>query len=135
MSTNVEPETDVRSIEYDSGLDTVVFTWNRYVTGERFRTALTDALAVIEREGATGFIADAREFTAHTDDQMEWLQREFTPRMIEAGVERSVQIHPESVIAEMEAEETAERADATLPEGVAFEITTSMDRAREFVRG
>ena len=135
MPTNVESKTDVRSIEYDSVLDTVVFTWNRYVTGERFRTALTDALAVIERESATGFIADAREFTAHTDDQMEWLQREFTPRMIEAGVERSVQIHPESVIAEMEAEETAERADATLPEGVAFEMTTSMDRAREFVRG
>ena len=135
MSTNVEPETDVRSIEYDSGLDTVVFTWNRYVTGEQFRTALTDALAVIEREGATGFIADAREFMAHTDDQLEWLQREFTSQMIEAGVERSVQIHPESVIAEMDAEETAERADAALPEGVAFEITTSMDRAREFVRG
>ena len=135
MSTNVEPETDVRSIEYDSGLDTVVFTWNRYVTGERFRTALTDALAVIEREGATGFIADAREFTAHSDDQLEWLQREFTPRMIEAGIERSVQIHPESVIAEMEAQETVERADAALPEGVAFEMTTSMDRAREFVRG
>ena len=135
MSTNVKPETDVRSIEYDSGLDTVVFTWNRHVTDERFRTALTDALAVIEREGATGFIVDAREFTAHTDDQLEWLQREFTPRMIEAGIERSVQIHPESVIAEMEAEKTVERADAALPEGVAFELTTSMDRAREFVRG
>ena len=135
MSTNVEPETVVRSIEYDSGLDAVVFTWNRYVTGEQFRTALTDALAVIEREDATGFIADAREFTAHSDDQLEWLQREFTPQMTEAGVERSVQIHPESVIAEMDTEETAERADAALPEGVAFEMTTSMDRAREFVRG
>ena len=67
MSTNVEPETDVQSIEYDPGLDTVVFTCNRYVTGDRFRTALTD-------------------------DQLEWLQREFTPRIIEATIERSVQI-------------------------------------------
>ena len=130
MPQQVHEETANYTIEWDGDLDAVIHTWTGFTAGEQFREGCNALLHAIEAKNASYLIVDTRNVKAHDDEDKQWLQEEWTPRMVEVGVEGSAQVHPDSVISKMEMENLAEEMD-----DIPFEnfLTDSMDEAREWV--
>jgi len=118
------------TIEYDDEIDTIVHTWNMFSSGERFRDGANELLSVFEERDVSKLIVDTREVKAHDDEDKQWLQEEWIPNMIEAGMEYSVNVHRSSVIAEMDIQETVDPIEDAPFENL---ITDDMAEAREWL--
>lgn len=130
MPQQVYEDTANYTIEWDSDLGAVIHTWTGFTSGEEFRAGCEALLDAIKAKNASYLIVDTRNVKAHDDEDKQWLQEEWTPRMVDAGVEGSAQVHPDSVISKMEMENLAEDMD-----DIPFEnfLTDSMDEARDWV--
>ncbi|WP_136688440.1 hypothetical protein [Halorhabdus amylolytica] len=118
------------TIEYDDEIDAVVHTWNMFSSGEKFREGANELLNIFEERDVSKLIVDTREVKAHDDEDKQWLQAEWIPNMIEAGMEYSVNVHRSSVIAEMDIQETVDPIEDAPFENL---ITDDMAEAREWL--
>jgi hypothetical protein len=130
MSTQVHTDHENYTIEIDDAIGTIVFTWDQFVTGQEFRDGANDLLEVIRREDKHKLIVDTSGIKAHDDADKEWLQEEWIPKTIEAGIEYSVSVPGESVISEMEMEEFVDQAQ-DLP--YTYVLVGDMQEAREWI--
>jgi hypothetical protein len=130
MSIQVEADTQNYTIEVDDEIDAIVFTWSQFVTGQEFRDGANHLLEVIQREDKQKSIVDTSGIKAHDEADKEWLQGEWMPKIIDAGIEYSVSVTADSVIAEMEMEEFVDQAadmDFT------YVLAGDMGEAREWI--
>lgn len=130
MSRELHEETENYTIEWDDDIEAVVHTWTGFTTGEEFRDGAEALLDVIEEKGASKLLLDTQNVKAHEDEDKEWLAEEWTPRIIEAGVQYSAQVHPDSVISKMEMENLGEEMD-----DIPYDhfLTSDVDEAREWL--
>lgn len=63
-------------------------TWNGVFVGERYRALLQRVLAVVERDDLRYWLTDGRRAGAIPEEDQAWTMREFTPRVMQAGIER-----------------------------------------------
>jgi uncharacterized protein YqcC (DUF446 family) len=104
MSAQIERETDVYRIEWDDEIPAVVHTWKEFVNGQAFRDGCAEILDVIEKRSARKMLVDTSGIQVHDDEDEEWLQDEWIPRTMEAGIEASATVPQDSVIAKMDLE-------------------------------
>jgi len=104
MPVQIERETDAYTIEWDDEIPAVVHTWNEFVSGQAFRDGCAEILEVIEKHNATKMLVDTSGIQAHDQEDKEWLQNEWIPRTMDAGIEASVTVPQDSVIAKMDLE-------------------------------
>jgi len=130
MSTQVAADTQNYTIEVDEEIDAVVFTWNQFVTGQEFREGSNHLLEVIRREDKRKSIVDTSGIKAHDEADKEWLQEEWMPKVIDAGIEYTVSVTGDSVIAEMEMEQFVDQT-ADLP--FTYVLAGDMGEAREWI--
>jgi len=123
-------ETDLYTVAYDDDIDAVVFFWDEYSTGERFRNGALDLLEYIKEHEARKLIVNTRGIKAHNEEETKWLQEEWMPKIIDAGIEHSVTVHRDSVISEMDMEDFYEELDDLDYEST---MTDDMDEAREWI--
>jgi len=105
MPQQVVADTDLYTIEHDDGLDCYVFTWNDFASGERFRSGADDWYEAYQKNPSPNVIVDASSVEAHDEAEQQWIQEDWVPRMLDAGVERIVTVVADSAIAKMDAEE------------------------------
>ena len=132
MTAAIETETDIYTIEWDDEIDTVVFTWTDFATGDRFKEGANALLEAFERSDSSKVINDTSGIQAHNEEDKAWLQEEWVPKIIDAGMEYNAIVHQESVISEMDIEEFSEGVE-DLPYEV--HVTSSLDDAREWMAG
>ncbi|WEL20506.1 hypothetical protein [Halorhabdus sp. BNX81] len=130
MSERDRRETDLYTVVYDDDIDAVVFYWDEYSTGERFKSGAMDLLEYIKEHDARKLIVNTRGIKAHNEEETEWLQEEWMPKIFEAGIEHSVTVHRDSVISEMDMEEFYEGMEDVDDESA---MTDDMDEAREWI--
>jgi len=123
-------DTDLYTIEHDEDLDAIIHTWNMFSNGEQFREGANELLDLFDEREISKLIVDTREVKAHDDEDKRWLQEEWIPNMIDAGLEYSANVHRESVIAEMDLEETV---DPLEDEPFENYLTDDMADAREWL--
>jgi len=130
MQTEKLEDTANYTIEYDSEIDALVHTWDQFTAGQEFRDGCMALLDVIESRGANKLIIDTSGIQAHDDEDLQWLEEEWIPMEIEAGIEYSVSVHSDSIISEMEMEEFVDQT-SDLP----FTYVMASDRAeaREWI--
>lgn len=105
MPRQLHEETDLYTIEYDDEIDAIVHTWNEFASGADFREGCEALLGVIGERGARKMVVDTRGIRAHDEADQQWLEDEWMPRVIDAGMEYAVTVHPDSVISEMDMED------------------------------
>lgn len=105
MPKQVHEETETYCIEYDSEINTVIFTWKEFVSGDDFQAGSNALLRYFEDKDSSKLIVDTSGIEAHDEEDQQWLQEVWTPKMIEAGLEYDAVVHPDSVIAAMDTEE------------------------------
>jgi hypothetical protein len=130
MSTQVDKETANYRIEYDGDDDVVMFTWKEFVTGDDFRAGSNTLLEYFEDKDTSKLIVDTSGIEAHDEEDQQWLQEEWTPKMIEAGLEYDAVVHPDSVIAAMDADEIMSAMEELPYEAL---WTADMSEAREWI--
>jgi hypothetical protein len=130
MPKQVAASTANYTIEIDDEIDAIIHTWEQFVTGEEFRDGANDLLEVIRDANKSKMIVDTSGIKAHDEADKEWLQEEWIPKTIDAGIEYSVSYPGESVISEMEMEEFVDQT-ADLP--YTYVLASSMEDAREWI--
>jgi len=111
MPKQVLTDAENYTIERDTEAGCLVFTWDQFAAGEEFRAGCEELLDVIERESATKLVVDSSGIKAHDREDLQWLEEEWMPREIEAGIEYSVSVTGDSVISEMEIEEFVDQTE------------------------
>ena len=130
MPLEVHEDTDLYTIEYDPELDAIIHTWNEFAEGERFRSGANDLLAFIRQRDTSNLIVDTSGIRAHNEADKEWLETEWVPQIIDAGIRHAATVHKDSVISEMEMEEFVRELDE-LP--YTAMMTADMSEAREWI--
>ncbi|MEY7850471.1 hypothetical protein AB7C87_14885 [Natrarchaeobius sp. A-rgal3] len=130
MATTVETETERYRIEWDDDIDAVIYTWTEFASGEQFRDGANALLEYVSENDVTNVIVDSSGIQAHDDDDQAWLAREWTPAMIDAGMEYNVVVHKESIISEMDVEALMESLEELPYEST---VTVSMAEARDWI--
>jgi hypothetical protein len=130
MSTAVLRDADAYTIEYDSELDAVAHTWEEFTSGQEFRDACEELLDCIEQRDTDKVLVDTSGIQAHDDEDQAWLQQDWIPRAIDAGMQYAGMVHSDSVISEMDMEEFMEMV-ADIP----YEpmMTDDIDEARSWL--
>ena len=104
MATQIERDTEIYTIEWDDEIPAVVHTWDEFAAGETFREGCAALLDVIEERDAEKMLVDTSGIQAHDEEDKTWLQDEWIPRTMEAGIKASVTVPQDSVIAKMDLE-------------------------------
>lgn len=111
MAQRSREEGEKYRIEYDEAIDAVVFEWTEFASGAAFREGANALLEYFRRADTDKVLVDSGGIEAHDDEDQRWLEEEWTPEMIEAGMEYNCVVHPEGVIAEMDVEELMEQLE------------------------
>lgn len=130
MPREVREDTDLYTIEWDDDLESIVFTWNEFASGREFKGGARDLLEFARNQDTSKMIVDTSGIEAHDEEDQQWLEEEWMPKMIDAGIQYAVTVHSDSVISEMDMEDLLDDL-ADLP----YEayMTDSMEEAREWV--
>lgn len=118
------------TIELDEEVDAIVHTWDEFVAGEEFREGSNALLDVIRQQDKSKLMVDTSGIQAHDDEDKAWLEEEWMPRIIDAGIEYDVVVAGDSVVSEMEMEEFVDQTDH-LP--LTFVMAGNKDEAREWL--
>jgi len=131
MPSQVVADTDLYTIEWDDDPECFIFTWNDFASGQQFRDGANAGYEEFKKSPCENVIVDASAVEAHDDAEQQWIQDEWTPKMVDAGAYYIATVTGDSVIAEMDAEEILEGL-----EHVDYEdyLTDSLDDARAWVR-
>ena len=130
MQTQVHEENGLYRLEYDAEIDSVVFTWKQFASGENFRSGAHAILEYFETLATNKFLVDTSGIQAHADEDSQWLDDVFYPKMIDAGMEYNAVVFPESAITQMDRDQIEKELDHHDYEGL---WTADMDEARAFM--
>jgi hypothetical protein len=130
MPTEVHEDTELYTIEDDEEIDAVVFTWDQFASGAKFREGCEALLETVQQRNASKVLTDTRGIRAHDAEDQAWMQNDWIPRAQQAGVEYTATVHPDSTIAEMDIEKLVEGVDEGAHEPL---FTADMDEARRWL--
>lgn len=133
MPREVYADTDLYTIEWDDEAEAIVHTWNEFASGEQFREGANELLSVVREEKPEKMLIDTRGIQAHDDEDQQWLQEEWTPKTIEAGVECSAMVHPDSVISEMDMDRMVEMMEEMEDVPYDAKVTSDIEEARRWL--
>ncbi len=63
-------------------------TWSGVFVGDVYRSLLQHVMDVVERDGLRYWLTDGRKAGAIPEADQAWTMREFTPQVMQAGIER-----------------------------------------------
>jgi hypothetical protein len=130
MSVEVHEDTELYTIEYDDEIGAIMFTWDQFASGTKFREGCEALLDAVRQYDASKVLTDTRGIRAHDAEDQVWMQEDWIPRAQQAGVEYTATVHPDSVIAEMDIEKLVEGIDDSGHEPL---FTADMDEARRWL--
>src|SRR4051812_1135849 len=81
-------------VTYDHDVPCVVMDWHGYFSSSEFRAANERVLVVVQATGATRLLGDITHFVLIGADDQAWLNENWIPRLIAAGVRRCALVQP-----------------------------------------
>jgi len=130
MPQQVRVDEETYTIEVDDDVPTIIHRWDKFTSGQEFRDGCNDLLQFIRDHDYDKLIIDTSNIKAHDEADKEWLQEEWIPKEIEAGIDYSVSVHSDSVISETEMETFVDQTQ-DLP--FTYVLADDMDGAKEWL--
>ena len=88
LKIHTEHQSENLLLEVQPAQRLVRSTWSGVFKGEHYRSLLQHVLSVVERKELRYWLTDARKAGSIADEDQEWTMREFTPKVMQAGIER-----------------------------------------------
>lgn len=89
------------TVSWDNATKCVHVEWKGFVHGEMVTTVLNNALDLFRTKETDRWLADTRKLKVFSDEDSRWVNEDWFPRAIQAGVRRMALLVPESVLAQM----------------------------------
>jgi hypothetical protein len=105
-------ETDVCQIRYDPDARCVVMVWQGYATSAEFRAANERVLAAIYAHRVENLLGDVSRFVLIGATDQNWLNDNWIPRAIDAGLRRVALVQPTYYFNQVAVENVGRRLDA-----------------------
>lgn len=130
MAQTARVEADAYTIEVDEDIPAIVHRWESFVDGQAYRDGCNELLEFIREHDYNKLLIDTKGIKAHQAEDKRWLQEEWMPREIEAGIEYSVSVPNDSVISKSEMETLV---DQTADLDFTYVMAEDLDQAREWL--
>ncbi len=101
----------VCTVGWDAGVPCVVMEWRGYFTSPQFRDANERVLAAIVEHRSTRLLGDVTDFKLIGAEDQEWLNTNWIPRVIDAGVRHVAVVQPVYYFNKVAVETVAQRID------------------------
>lgn len=89
------------TIHWDDEVRCVHLEWKGFAHGEMIQRVLNSALDLFRTKHTDRWIADTRKMRVLSPEDSQWVNEDWIPRAIQAGVRRIAVAVPESVLAQM----------------------------------
>jgi len=106
-------DADVCAIRYDAEVPCVVMVWQGYATSAEFRAANERVLAALHNHRARRLLGDVSRFVLIGATDQTWLNDNWIPRAIDAGLRRVALVQPTYYFNKVAVENVGSRLDAT----------------------
>ena len=100
------------SVAYDREVPCVVMVWKGYATSPLFRETNERVLACIKENNASRLLGDIVDFVLIGAEDQAWLNDDFIPRAIAAGLRRVALVQPTYYFNRVAVENVGRRTDA-----------------------
>jgi hypothetical protein len=101
----------VCTVSYDPQVPCVVMEWNGYATSRQFRDANERVLDAVVRHRASKMLTDVRNFRLIHGEDQDWLNRDWIPRAIDAGMRVCALVTPVFYFNKVAVETVTQRLD------------------------
>jgi hypothetical protein len=119
------------SVGYDVDIPCVFMTWKGYATTPLFREANERVLACLQEHHASKLLGDVSDFVLIAGVDQDWLNAEWIPRAIDAGLRRAAIVQPTFYFNRVAVETVRQRTD---PERLSVGFFDTADAARAWLR-
>jgi hypothetical protein len=99
-------------VTYDHDARTVIMDWQGYFPSAEFRAANERVLTVVQATAATRLLGDITHFVLIGADDQAWLNENWIPRLIRAGVQRCALVQPTYYFNRVAVENVGRQVDA-----------------------
>ena len=82
------------AVAYEAAVPCVTMTWRGYHTSEAFRRQNAEVMDLIAKHRATALLADIRDFTLIAAEDQAWLNAEWLPQAMAAGLRHAALVVP-----------------------------------------
>ncbi len=112
MTTSAAPKADFTcSVGFDPTVPCVVMVWKGYATSPLFRETNERVLACLTQNQATQILGDLRDFVLIGAEDQAWLNENWIPRAIAAGLKRVALTQPTYYFNRVAVETVGQRVD------------------------
>ena len=119
------------SVAYDREVECVVMVWKGYATSPLFRETNERVLACLKENGATRLLGDVADFVLIGAEDQAWLNDDWIPRAIAAGLRRVALVQPTYYFNRVAVENVGRRTD---PQRLALGYFGDVEGARAWLR-
>lgn len=91
------------AIHIDKEAKAVVVVWKK-ITPEEYKEVLNKGLEILKENGYSNWFADTTNHGAVNRELQEWVDKDWTPRALQAGLKRLTYNLPASVLSQMSIE-------------------------------
>ena len=103
------------TIHWDPDASCVHLEWKGFVHGEKGRTGLNMGLDFFKTKSTNRWLADTRQLRVVPEEDLKWINEDWFPRAIAAGVRRMALVVPESVLAKRSRSESPSTSASARP--------------------
>lgn len=120
------------TISWDEELKCIVTEWKGFVYGDDFHTGLNKMLELAKSKQATKAVNDTRKLRTISQEDQDWVLKDWISRAIQSGLHFYASIIPEAELAKHSYKNIATKVENKIPlENAQFD---SLEKAREWLR-
>ena len=106
-------KSDVVEIHWDAGARAVVLAWTGFAKGDAFKEGLEKGLELVKAKRATRWVGDVRKLGPVKLDDQEWVNTNWFPRLLGAGLTHMAIVMPEKAITKMSVGRIMQKVEGT----------------------
>ncbi|WP_207436280.1 STAS/SEC14 domain-containing protein [Sabulibacter ruber] len=118
--------------QVDTGLKAVVATYDGFLKHPEFREIAETSLALIQQSGYSKILVDTRQTRVIQQESQQWINQEWFPKAIKAGVTHMAFLTPEDFFGKVSVEST--NKSAVQSGDIVINYFTNLDSARQWLQ-
>ncbi len=123
-------EKDYLRIDYDQNENVITMNWKEAVVSEEFREGLNKGLQCVEENAIKHWLADVRDMGALSNEDQEWSNNEWFPKIIKAGIKFMAVVISSDIFNQMTVDEIMTKVPQT---NIVHRNFDDMDKAKEWL--
>lgn len=89
------------TIKWDAPVRCVHIEWRGFIQSDQIKLGLNKGLELLTQKGTDRWLADTRQLKVVKQEDQDWVQEDWFPRALAAGVTRMAYVIPESVLGQL----------------------------------